>query len=131
MQSEAQSANDRQVGGSHYQSGYQHWDFMCDVTDGAYLLGCASKYVTRWKGKNGLQDLEKAQHYLQKAKERGVKGQINQETEPSLHKFLANNPLDPIEAQIIIDIMCANYDEAVGMIDHLKTQIPNEAKAAG
>lgn len=67
-----QTANDRQVGGDHYGSkAYQHWDWVCDIGLG-YLLGCASKYVTRWRDKNGLQDLQKAIHFLDKAEEKGV-----------------------------------------------------------
>jgi hypothetical protein len=62
------SANAKQVAGNHYQNNYQHWDFMCD-TGMHYLLGCASKYVIRFRKKNGMQDLEKAIHYLEKAQE--------------------------------------------------------------
>jgi hypothetical protein len=29
-------------------------------------VGCITKYVERYQDKNGLQDLEKAQHFLQK-----------------------------------------------------------------
>lgn len=63
------SANDRQVGGDHYQKKeYQHWDWVCDINL-HYLLACATKYVARWRDKNGIQDLEKARHYLGKAAE--------------------------------------------------------------
>lgn len=66
------SANDRQVGGDHYQKKeYQHWDWVCDINL-HYLLACATKYVARWRDKNGIQDLEKATHYLDKAVEREV-----------------------------------------------------------
>ena len=59
------SANERQVGGDHYRSRYQHWDFVEEGGLG-YLEGCATKYVSRWRQKNGVQDLEKAEHYVQK-----------------------------------------------------------------
>ena len=65
-----QRANDRQVGGLHYKKQeYQHWDFVCD-TNLRYLIACASKYVSRWRGKNGLEDLRKSIHYLEKSIER-------------------------------------------------------------
>lgn len=64
-------ANEYQVGGEHYKSEYQHWDLVCD-TDMHYLLGCATKYVSRWRKKNGAQDLKKALHYLTKADELGI-----------------------------------------------------------
>lgn len=65
-------ANDRQIGGLHYSKWtYQHWDFVVDIGL-HYLIGCASKYVTRWRDKGGIQDLEKCLHYLQKATEADV-----------------------------------------------------------
>lgn len=54
-----------QVGGTHYQSEYQHWDFVEESGMG-YLEGCASKYLIRWREKNGLEDLKKARSYAQK-----------------------------------------------------------------
>ena len=59
------TANDRQVGGEHYKSAYQHWDFVVDVNM-PYLPAQVVKYITRWRKKNGKQDLEKAIHFLEK-----------------------------------------------------------------
>lgn len=58
-------ANDRQVGGSHYKAKTQHWDIVAEH-DLDYFQGQITKYVMRWKKKNGLQDLEKARHFLDK-----------------------------------------------------------------
>lgn len=65
------SVNDKQVGGTHYKhQSYQHWDFAVDMAgNDAYLKGCASKYVIRYKDKNGLEDLRKALHYIDKIEE--------------------------------------------------------------
>ena len=59
------TANERQVGGTHYSSSLQHWD-VCVKYGVQYLEAAATKYVTRWQKKDGLRDLEKAGHYLQK-----------------------------------------------------------------
>lgn len=59
-------ANDIQVGGSHYASPYQHWDFVAEALQGRYLEGQITKYVYRWRKKNGTQDLEKALHFTNK-----------------------------------------------------------------
>lgn len=59
------SANDRQVGGEHYMGSIQHWDFAAQ-RGYDYFQGQITKYVDRWKNKNGLQDLKKAQHFLEK-----------------------------------------------------------------
>lgn len=60
------SANSRQVGGQHYRSKYQHWDFAHKAFGDAYFQGQITKYVYRWRKKNGLEDLNKAAHFLQK-----------------------------------------------------------------
>jgi len=59
------NANDRQVGGNHYGAEIQHWDFALSNNLG-YFEGQITKYVTRWRKKGGIADLEKAQHFLQK-----------------------------------------------------------------
>lgn len=60
--------NDKQIGGSHYATGaaVQHWDYVMEALNGRYLEGNISKYVSRHAKKNGLEDLKKAQHYLEK-----------------------------------------------------------------
>lgn len=60
-------ANDRQVGGHHYQQegAIQHWDFVAS-NNLDYFQGQITKYIARWRKKNGIQDLEKAKHFLEK-----------------------------------------------------------------
>ena len=61
-----QRADDTQVGGSHYKDKtIQPWDYII-ANDLGYLEGNVVKYVSRWKNKNGVEDLKKAQHYLSK-----------------------------------------------------------------
>ena len=59
------AANDRQVGGAHYRGSVQHWDIVAQH-DLDYFQGQITKYIMRWKKKNGVQDLEKALHFLEK-----------------------------------------------------------------
>jgi hypothetical protein len=59
------SANDRQINGTHYQGSVQTWDYIL-AHDLGFLEGNVIKYVTRFRKKNGIQDLEKARHYLDK-----------------------------------------------------------------
>jgi Protein of unknwon function (DUF3310) len=57
--------NSVQYGGAHYKGEYQHWDAVADLGLD-YLAGCASKYITRHRKKNGREDVQKAVHYIQK-----------------------------------------------------------------
>ena len=62
---EAFSALDRQVAGTHYKdlpiqpAEYIHANSM------GYFEGNVVKYVSRWRKKNGLADLEKAKHHIE------------------------------------------------------------------
>ena len=58
-------ANNEQVGGTHYKRGLQHWDWAWD-SNLDYFQGQVTKYVYRWKLKNGVEDLYKARHFLNK-----------------------------------------------------------------
>lgn len=61
-------ANDRQIGGDHYKqynNGEEHWDRVYRLNLD-YFQGQITKYVERWRLKNGVQDLEKARHFLDK-----------------------------------------------------------------
>lgn len=58
-------ANKKQVAGDHYKTTIQHWDYVI-ANDLDYFQAQITKYVTRYKKKNGLQDLYKAQHFLEK-----------------------------------------------------------------
>lgn len=60
------NADATQVGGSHYKDkAVQPWEYI--VANGlGYLEGNVVKYISRYREKNGLQDLEKARHYLDK-----------------------------------------------------------------
>jgi hypothetical protein len=57
-------AQRKQVGGTHYQMAIQPIDYITKNHLG-YIEGNIIKYVTRYKSKNGIEDLKKAQHYLE------------------------------------------------------------------
>lgn len=69
MTTPPQKANDVQVGGDHYKKKtIEPWDYIIANNLG-FLEGNAIKYITRHKEKNGVQDIDKAIHYLTKLKE--------------------------------------------------------------
>lgn len=111
-------ANERQVGGAHYgKVQYQHWDFVTDVNL-HYLVGCASKYVTRHREKNGTQDLEKALHYLQKAEERDVEAMTSKrEHFEAVINFAAQLP--ELERRAVESMCMSNYSMAAAFVREL------------
>ena len=61
-----ESINDIQIGGGHYKDDpIEIWDFLA-LNKVAWLEGNIIKYTHRWRKKNGMQDLQKAKHYLDK-----------------------------------------------------------------
>lgn len=59
-------ANDVQINGDHYRNkAIQPWDFIIANNLG-FLEGNVVKYICRYKEKNGIVDLHKARHYLDK-----------------------------------------------------------------
>lgn len=59
------SALDNQVGGDHYKHlSLQPVEYNLKNKIG-FIEGNVIKYVTRWKFKNGVEDLEKAKHMLE------------------------------------------------------------------
>jgi hypothetical protein len=60
------SANLKQIGGTHYlDRAIQPWDAILDWGCG-FLDGNVIKYIARYRDKGGIQDLQKARHYLDK-----------------------------------------------------------------
>lgn len=61
------TANEKQEGGNHYKKygDLQPWDVVIKWNLG-YLEGTALKYIARWRDKNGIEDIKKAIHFLEK-----------------------------------------------------------------
>lgn len=58
------SALETQVGGDHYKTkAIQPVEYI-HANGLGFCEGNVVKYVSRWREKNGLKDLEKARHYL-------------------------------------------------------------------
>ena len=136
--------NDRQVGGSHYRSDYQHWDWSIDMKLGP-IEYAASKYISRWWKKHGpikgLEDVEKAKHYVQKIKSAHAEsryqtglsriGEHNDAVFKTM-KFGNANGMDDHEGMICWKLAtwetAADLDKVLTAIDYI---IKNPQKAAG
>ncbi len=59
------SALDRQEGGDHYKGlAIQPVEYI-HANNLPFCEGSVIKYVTRWRSKNGIKDLEKAKHFIE------------------------------------------------------------------
>lgn len=125
------TANDKQVAGSHYQRGtVQHWDVVSGMGIG-YLEGCSTKYLVRWRDKNGLQDLHKSQHFLEKLIEMVDSGSITKNrakiVDSIMKKFYAENTI-PYPEHLIIDMIFrwksqAHLRQALGVLTQFISEV--------
>ena len=59
------AALDVQVGGGHYKDmAIQPVEYI-HANNIPFIEGCVIKYVSRWRQKNGVEDLAKAKHFLE------------------------------------------------------------------
>lgn len=66
IESALAAADSVQVGGSHYTSlAIQPWEII-ERNQMGFFDGNVLKYLMRFRAKNGVHDLEKARHYLDK-----------------------------------------------------------------
>lgn len=116
------TANEMQVGGQHYSGTYQHWDWVVDCRLG-YLDGNASKYVARWRKKNGREDLEKALHYIEKKQETGKAPALNRLEIDGIairtHRFAESNNLIQLEEEALLAIAMGDYPMAKRLVNSM------------
>ena len=117
--------NDMQIGGMHYASNYQHWDFAAKYFGPGYFKGQVTKYVARWRKKNGAEDLQKARHFLVKMLDidwTGLGWQLHQPTPISAVEHLVVSNQLSIWERDIIDLVSRSPDKrgmqpALAMLD--------------
>lgn len=123
------SANDIQVGGNHYRSDYQHWDWAVDVQCDPMQYQI-TKYL-RARKKNGLQDMDKIKHFLAKYKELILAGRWYPGSTVAKAMVIAltghwcqANGLDDLETEVALVIVA---DPSPDDLDHLQTIVDRMA----
>lgn len=113
------SANDYQVGGSHYQSAYQHWDWALDV-EANPMQYQITKYL-RARKKGGLQDMAKLKHFIQKFKEQRAAGRDYPPSRIREHLRMAatvawckENGMDSAETEVALTVIMTPTVEKLG-----------------
>ena len=116
-------ANETQIGGKHYEGTIQHWDIAAWYFGRGYFKGQITKYVYRWRKKNGVQDLEKALHFTRKLIELG-----GYPPPISVERFIDENKVPQEEAAIIRAVCCggdSSLVEVEAMIEALIAAEPS------
>ena len=102
------SALSKQIGGQHYKNA------GCQVVELAVLADLNSfqfniiKYVMRHENKNGVEDLQKAQHYVELAAELKPKNRVNMK---GIIYFCAANKLSVAQSMFCYSVAMQNWNE--------------------
>lgn len=111
-----------QVGGDHYKSTYEVWDFVSEFNLD-FFQGNIIKYVTRFRKKNGIEDLKKALSYAEKAYEvfNGDDVEFDAEDVLEFNLFITANGIGSLdyEAKIILLTITNDYYEVSELIKEL------------
>lgn len=133
------TANDEQVGGTHYKTAqpYQHWDFV-EKTNLPYMEAQIIKYISRHRNKNGPQDVQKAMHFTAKLMElRGNRYHIPpaySNLEETV-KWCRTNNLGDLETKVIV--LAVNWTSvtdlaiARGLMSSMLMEYARAKEAAG
>lgn len=131
------TSNDIQIGGNHYKKGgvAQHWDLMDDYNVG-YLEAAATKYVWRWKDKDGVRDLQKASHFIRKLAEKRqdapqsvISERIPKIPRQIIGEFLSANKITGDEADIITHILTWQSTATLHLVTGRLTQLIERASS--
>jgi hypothetical protein len=107
----APSANDYQIGGDHYKKipGEQHWDRVARLGLN-YFQAMITRYVERYRHKNGVEDLKKARHFLDKLIELEESGALSRSTVESEDKQKATSGETPVGRDASL-MHCADHTD--------------------
>ena len=99
----------------YHQGDYDVIQF-CNDNDIDFVTGNIIKYITRYKYKNGIEDLRKAQEYLKRLKSKWVECKISL---ADLIHFNTENGLDYTQGKIIELVISKKYILAKNVLNDL------------
>lgn len=116
------TALDTQVGGGHYKSMVMQPVEFAVKADLRFIQGCIIKYVSRYKSKNGKQDIEKAIHFAKLAIELN---QQNDEFISSLglaYTYCKANKFSQAQINIVVSAIKEDYHSVIRYCNQLIKQ---------
>ena len=114
------SALDTQVGGSHYKDLCMQPIELIVALRCSFIQGNIIKYVTRYKNKNGLEDLLKVKHYAQLAIDTKDHRRCNDKLlSVYINRYVLKNKLNYLQRVIITQACYNKYGCVIEFCDKL------------
>ena len=115
-------ALDTQIGGRHYKGcRYQPVKFCTDLNLN-FIQGNIVKYITRYKEKNGLQDLEKVFHYAQLGLELRPLNFVPAVATDLILRYISLNNLTNIVGDIIRGAVFQDWHKVINSVTRIISQ---------
>ena len=112
-------ATEIQIGGNHYKNMKMQPVKLFALTKCTAFQANIWKYITRYKHKNGKEDIEKAMHYAQLALELNCNGNLDIASGYHVAEFCYTNELSSTISAIVIDVANDNYKRVIDMCKNL------------
>ena len=116
-------AIESQVGGSHYKDMAFQPIELITVLRCSFIQGCIIKYISRYKDKNGAQDIKKCIHYAQLAIELKDKGLCETtksiDTYMAISNFCSANKFSMLQKFIIEATADASFNRVIRLCNDL------------
>ena len=109
-----------QVGGDHYKNRAMQPIELITKTRCTFIQGCIWKYITRYKEKNGKEDIQKCIHYAQLAIQLKDNGQLGHKKLEIVKMYCSVNKLSAKQRDVI---MLTAYDSYQRVIDECKVML--------
>lgn len=103
----------KQVGGDHYRNMAMQPCELFAKTKCTPFQANIWKYISRYKNKNGKEDLEKCIHYAELAHRFSCQGFLNFNHIQEVRRFCKVNNLSEAQTAIIVDAALDNYIEVI------------------
>lgn len=126
MEANKCTAFSEQIGGSHYKMMPFQPICLIGSLNLDFFQGNVVKYVSRYKLKDGVRDLEKARHYCRMAMELAEKPEPSEEEQEEAlnltEQFIVENGLPMIIRTIILSVILRQWEGAIEAIDALSKE---------
>lgn len=121
-------ATDVQIGGGYYKNMTMQPIELITALRCSFIQGCIIKYISRYRAKNGAQDIKKCIHCAQLAIQLEDKRKCNDKTlSLSINKFIIKNKLTVLQRKIITQAVYNNYEQVIQFCEELlQIEYPEE-----